>query len=107
MFLLLLFQVVFLSRTAHAEESTDGFSFSHTDHQLHMLCTYGFSTTFSSFLISRKVPRWKAVLISSATTMALAYSKERWVDPHFDNSDMIANSVGVTTSALIVFSFGF
>lgn len=107
LFLVFVLHLSFGTGLARAEESNGSFSFSHTDHQLHMLSTYGLSTTFSALLISRKVPRWKAVLISSLSTIALAYGKEKWVDPFYTDSDMVANSIGVAASALVVISFGF
>lgn len=88
---------------AHAEE--DRFSFTRTDHQLHMLATYGMSFTLTRMFTARKMPRWKAVFLSSLTTMAFAYGKEKLYDPQYQRGDMIANGIGVATQAVVVFSF--
>lgn len=81
------------------------FSFRNADHQLHMVSTYGLSLSLTELIKSRKVSKWKAVLLSSLTTLALGYGKEKLVDPEYNDADMIANSVGVLTQAAVVFSF--
>lgn len=70
-----------------------------------MVSSYAFSLSLTSLLTSRKVPRWKAVFLSSLATMALGYGKEKLVDTSYSPGDMVANSIGVGAQALVVFTF--
>jgi hypothetical protein len=70
-----------------------------------MLATYGMSFTMTRMLTARKMPRWKAVFLSSLTTMAFAYGKEKLYDSTYQRGDMTANGIGVATQAVVVFSF--
>jgi|688.fasta_scaffold262468_3 hypothetical protein len=101
--ILLVFSLNVASQRAIANH--EEFSLKNSDHQLHMLSTYGLSLTFTELLQSRKVTKWKAVFLSSLATMALGYGKEKLVDSEYNDADMIANSVGVLTQAVVVFTF--
>ena len=83
----------------------DGFDWSRDDHKLHLGVCYGFSLTSTLVMRKAKIPRWQAVLFSSLGTLALAYGKEMLLDPEYQRGDMIANSLGIATQALVVFSF--
>lgn len=103
---LLLTLILSVSGTrSHASSSDDRFSLTRTDHQLHMLATYGISFTMTRMLTARKMPRWKAVFLSSLTTMAFSYGKEKLYDSTYQRGDMVANGIGVATQAVVVFSF--
>ncbi|MFM8270500.1 MAG: hypothetical protein ACKN9V_09960 [Pseudomonadota bacterium] len=92
------------SKRAQADDSS--FNWSRDDHKLHVTSTFGISLATTMILRKAKIPRWQAVLFSSLGTMAFAYGKEKLVDPEYQRGDMIANSIGVATQALVVFSFG-
>lgn len=104
-FLVIILSVLILFSPKQLRAHDHEFDIKTTDHQLHMLSTYAISLTFTSFLTSRKVPRWKAVLLSSLTTLALGYGKEKLVDSQYSPGDMIANGIGVGAQALVVFTF--
>ena len=105
--LLILVTVLLIFSPRELKADDHEFDLKTTDHQLHMLSSYAFSLTLTSFLTSRKVPRWKAVFLSSLTTMALGYGKEKLIDSTYSPGDMIANGIGVGAQALVVFTFEF
>lgn len=95
--------VVFLSsaRPTHA----DSFDAGETDKLAHMAAAYGLSLTGSTYLQTLGAPRWQAVLISSLATLAVGTAKELILDDSHSAGDQVANLIGVTTQAAVVFTF--
>lgn len=86
----------------------DSFRLKSQDKQLHIMSGYGLSLT-STLLLEHKLdlPRWQAVLIASAFTMAVGTAKEFIVDEHYSAGDQWANLIGTAGSAAMVFTFEF
>jgi len=100
---ILLIALTIFSPTSKAE---DRFSFSANDKQAHMLGSYGLAFTGTAVLKRHtKMSRLEAVLWSSAATFALGTIKETLIDKTFSSSDMLANTIGVATSAMVVITF--
>jgi len=57
-------------------------------------------------LLLRKLetPRWIAVAAASAFTLLVGTAKELFLDDEYEWSDQTANAVGVTASAIFVFT---
>jgi hypothetical protein len=102
-----LFGLAFAAFFPPPARAIDSFSFKQIDKQLHMSASYGLALTGTRFLQTKKIPRWEAVVYASLITLAVGASKELFLDSTFSSGDMLANSIGVATSALVVFTFEF
>ena len=102
---LLLCLILSLPPCVARAEGVSQFKFTDLDKQAHMLASYGMSLTLTRFLETKKLPIWESVLIASASTIVVGASKELFVDSEFSAADMLANGIGTSVSAALVFTF--
>jgi hypothetical protein len=105
----LLLVSLMIAPMARADDSIADFSFSRTDHQLHMLGSYG--ATLTAFMIAKKIfpdcDRWEQYLITYAFVMSLGIAKEFVIDSKPSLSDVFADHVGAMAGGLTVFALEF
>ena len=89
-----------LAVPAHA----DSFDLRDLDKQAHVAVSYGLTLSVAVVLRHHDVPRWQAVAIAAATTLVIGTVKEL-VDPPCSWNDQLANTLGTSSAAIVVFSF--
>ncbi len=84
--------------------AADGFDPRDLDKQAHLAVSYGLSLTGSLVLRRLDVPRWQAVAIAAAATLALGTVKELVLDDTYTWGDQLGNGLGTSGAAVVVFS---
>lgn len=92
---------------AEENDSDRNYSLSDPYNQLHLVGSFAFCLTSTLILEHYEVPRWKAVLISLVTTMALGVAKEYWMDSEVSKKDIYMDLAGASTAGLLTFVFRF
>lgn len=82
----------------------DSFDLGDVDKQAHVAVSYGLTLSIAVVLRHHDVPRWQAVALAAATTLVIGTVKEL-VDPPYSWGDQLANTLGTSGAALVVFSF--
>jgi len=93
--------------SASAVKDLRPFDIKAADHQLHVAVSYGLTFTFTEIFQKYKTPRLKSVLYASLTTFALGVAKETVIDREVAADDLVANTVGILLSDIVVLAFEF
>jgi hypothetical protein len=78
-----------------------------SDKAAHFAVSYGCTLTGALLLEKAELPRWQAVAIASAGTFLVGLAKEVVYDPEISGWDLVADGLGVTVAAGVVFAFRF
>ena len=89
--------------------NANAFLYEEEDKNLHLATSMALSYTITStiMLTNDKISSKDAALIALGATIILGLAKETLIDDHFDNDDMIANTIGagVGTIPFILIDF--
>jgi len=94
-----------LAAATPARADSHGLSLRDVDKQAHVAVSYGLTLTGAVVLRRYRVPRWQAVLIAAAATLALGTFKELVLDDPYSWGDQGANTIGAAAAAGLVLAF--
>lgn len=101
---------IFPSGCVAAEENDTDSNYNLLDpyNQMHFVGAYAFTLT-ETLLLEHcgGMARWKATLISFATTIALGAAKEYWIDPQPSKKDLYMDLAGSSAAAMMTLVFKF